>query len=117
MTTIRRRATIVALFAAPGLAKAQSAVPIRLLVNGTPGSISDILCRTLAEGLRDRLGRPIVPDNRSGGGGFASVLGARGQPADGSVLVQANIGVTALRRWSSAARRSTRMPSWRRSAT
>ena len=65
-------------------------------MNGTPGSISDILCRTLAEGLRDRLGRPIVPDNRSGAGGFASVLGVRGMPADGSVLVQANIGVTAL---------------------
>ncbi|WP_165982150.1 Bug family tripartite tricarboxylate transporter substrate binding protein [Dankookia rubra] len=91
-----RRATLSTLLAAPSLARAQTAAPIRLLVNGTPGSISDILCRSLAEGLRDRLGRPVVPDNRSGAGGFASVLGARGQPADGSVLVQANIGVTAL---------------------
>lgn len=94
--TLRRRAALAGLLAAPSLACGQTAAPIRLLVNGTPGSISDILCRTLAEGLRERLGRPIVPDNRSGAGGFASVLGARGQPADGSVLVQANIGVTAL---------------------
>jgi tripartite-type tricarboxylate transporter receptor subunit TctC len=96
VTPTGRRATLATLLAAPALVHAQMAPPIRLLVNGTPGSISDILCRTLAEGLRDRLGRPIVPDNRSGAGGFASVLGARGQPADGSVLVQANIGVTAL---------------------
>jgi tripartite-type tricarboxylate transporter receptor subunit TctC len=87
---------VVVLLAVPVVARAQPATPTRLLVNGTPGSISDILCRTLAEGLRDRLGRPIVPDNRSGAGGFASVLGTRGQPADGSVLAQANIGVTAL---------------------
>ncbi len=91
-----RRATLATLLAAPGLVRAQPAAPIRLLVNGTPGSISDILCRTLGDGLRERLGRPVVPDNRSGAGGFASVLGARGQPADGSLLVQANIGVTAL---------------------
>lgn len=91
-----RRAALVAMLAAPALARAQTAQPIRLLVNGTPGSISDILCRILAEGLRERLGRPVVPDNRSGAGGFASALGARGAPADGSVLIQANIGVTAL---------------------
>ncbi|WP_431269593.1 tripartite tricarboxylate transporter substrate-binding protein [Dankookia sp. P2] len=96
MSRMRRRNALAALLAAPGLARAQAGAPIRLLVNGTPGSISDILCRSLAEGLRERLGRPVVPDNRSGAGGFASVLGARGQPADGSVLVQANIGVTAL---------------------
>jgi tripartite-type tricarboxylate transporter receptor subunit TctC len=78
------------------VARAQPAAPIRLLVNGTPGSISDFLCRTLAEWLRDRLRRPVVPDNRSGAGGFASVLEVRGQPTDGSLLVQANIGVAAL---------------------
>ncbi|MDO9713336.1 tripartite tricarboxylate transporter substrate-binding protein [Paracraurococcus lichenis] len=91
-----RRAALAALLAAPALARAQGGQPIRLLVNGTPGSISDILCRTLGEALRERLGRPVVPDNRSGAGGFASALGARGAPADGSVLIQANIGVTAL---------------------
>ena len=93
---MRRRAALGAFLAVPGLARAQPGAPIRLLVNGTPGSIADILCRTVAEGLREGLGRPVVPDNRSGAGGFAAVLGARGQPADGSLLVQANIGITAL---------------------
>jgi tripartite-type tricarboxylate transporter receptor subunit TctC len=94
MTT--RRLALLALAAAPVLARAQSAPPLRILVNGTAGSSVDLLCRTLADGLRERLARPVVVDNRSGAGGFASALGARGAPADGSVLVQTNVGVSAL---------------------
>ena len=79
----------------PGLARAQDQ-PIRLIVNGTPGSATDLLMRTLGEGLSRRLGRPVIADNRAGAGGFASALAARGAPADGTVLIQANIGVAAL---------------------
>jgi tripartite-type tricarboxylate transporter receptor subunit TctC len=79
----------------PGLARAQDH-PIRLIVNGTPGSATDLLMRTLGEGLSRRLGRPVIADNRAGAGGFASALAARGAPADGSVLIHANIGVAAL---------------------
>lgn len=87
-----------ALLARPGAAaRAQgTGGPIRILVNGTPGSASDIMCRAIAEQLRERLGRPVVPDNRSGAGGFASALGVRGAPADGSVIIHTNVGVTAL---------------------
>ena len=90
---IARRTLLAALLAAPARA---DATPLRLLVNGTPGSISDILCRALGEALRGPLGRAVVPDNRSGAGGFAAALGLRGAPADGSVVAQLNIGVSAL---------------------
>lgn len=99
MAAFSRRPMVLGALAAPGLARAQglaTGAALRILVNGTPGSISDILCRTLAEGLKERLGRPVVADNRSGAGGFGTVIGARGQPADGSVIIQANIGVAAL---------------------
>lgn len=94
MTT--RRNTLLASLALPGLARAQGAAPLRILVNGTAGSSSDFLMRTIAEGLRERLGRTVVLDNRSGAGGFASALAARSAPADGSVLIHTNIGVSAL---------------------
>jgi tripartite-type tricarboxylate transporter receptor subunit TctC len=77
-------------------ALAQTAPVIRLLIGGSAGSVADLLCRAVADGLRDRLGRPVVPDNRVGAGGFAAPLAARGAPADGSVLVQVNLGVAAL---------------------
>ena len=96
MNNVTRRALGLVALATPGLARAQAGAPIRILVNGTPGSISDLLCRTIGEGLREGLGRPVVPDNRSGAGGFASALGVRGAPADGSVIIHTNIGVSAL---------------------
>jgi hypothetical protein len=78
------------------VARAQNAPPLRILVNGSAGSSVDLLCRTLADGLRERLARAVVVDNRVGAGGFASAMGVRGAPADGSVLIQTNIGVSAL---------------------
>lgn len=90
-----RRAVLLAGLAVPALAHAQMP-PVRLLVNGTPGSVSDAFVRALAEPLRERLRRPVIIDNRSGAGGFASALGGRGQPADGSVLLHVPIGVAAL---------------------
>ena len=92
---ILRRQLLATPLVLPGLARAQDQ-PIRLIVNGTAGSATDILMRTLGEGLAKRLGRTVIADNRAGAGGFASALAARGAPADGSVLIQANIGVAAL---------------------
>ncbi len=96
MPLFTRRALGLVALAAPGIARAQNAPPLRILVNGSAGSSVDLLCRTLADGLRERLGRAIVVDNRAGAGGFASAMGVRGAPADGSVLIQTNIGVSAL---------------------
>jgi tripartite-type tricarboxylate transporter receptor subunit TctC len=92
---LTRRLLLALPLTMPGLALAQDQ-PIRLVVNGTAGSATDLLMRTLGEGLSHRLGRPVIADNRAGAGGFASALAARGAPADGSVLIQANIGVAAL---------------------
>ena len=41
--------------------------PIRVLTTTSPGGISDVFMRALGEKLRDRLGRPIVIENRPGG--------------------------------------------------
>ena len=41
--------------------------PIRVIVTTSPGGISDVFMRALGEKLRERLGHPIVVENRPGG--------------------------------------------------
>ena len=48
--------------------------PIRVLTTTSPGGISDVFMRALAEKLGPRLGRPIVIENRPGG---MQMIGAR----------------------------------------
>src|ERR1700729_512266 len=48
--------------------------PIRALTTTSAGGISDVFMRALGEKLRERLGQPIVVENRPGG---AQMVGAR----------------------------------------
>jgi tripartite-type tricarboxylate transporter receptor subunit TctC len=75
-----------ALAAAPRWARAQPAWPdrpVRFVIGGSAGGVSDILLRILENRLRESLGQPIVLDPRAGAGGMVGAeLIARG-PADG----------------------------------
>jgi tripartite-type tricarboxylate transporter receptor subunit TctC len=60
--------------------------PIRVIVTTSPGGISDIFVRALAEPLHQRLGQPLVIENRAGGN---MIIGARAcaeAPPDGYTL-------------------------------
>ncbi|MGV3570552.1 MAG: Bug family tripartite tricarboxylate transporter substrate binding protein [Ramlibacter sp.] len=79
--------------AAPALtAFAQSAPdypskPLRLIITYTPGGVSDITGRVIAQKLEAALGQPVVVENRAGaGGGLGMQLAARSKP-DGYTLV------------------------------
>ena len=74
-------ATLVALAAAVCAAAAQGSSygswptrPIRVLTTTSPGGISDVFMRALADKLGPRLGRPLVIENRPGG---LQMVGAR----------------------------------------
>lgn len=72
MTIARRTLLAAPLLAAPRIAAAQAwpARPIRWIVNFPPGGAADILSRTLGEHVGNRLGQPIVIENRPGAGGM-----------------------------------------------
>jgi tripartite-type tricarboxylate transporter receptor subunit TctC len=59
---------------APASAQDWPTRPIRVLTTTSPGGISDVFMRALADKLGPRLGQPIVVENRPGG---MQMLGAR----------------------------------------
>lgn len=86
---MRRRIALTALALWPGLTYAQSypSRPIRLIIPYPPGGGTDALARPWAERMRQRLGQPLVIENR---GGAATNIGmelvARAAP-DGQTLI------------------------------
>ena len=66
---LRSIVTVLSLAAASLAAHAQDwpTRPIRALTTTSPGGISDVFMRALGEKLRERLGHPIVIENRPGG--------------------------------------------------
>ena len=64
---------------------------VKLYVGFAPGGQSDILARILADKLKDRIGRPVVVENRTGAAGRLAVETVKTSPPDGSALVLANI--------------------------
>lgn len=91
---LRRRDALLATLAgiaAPSVALASDAQwpnrPVRLVVPFPPGGGSDAVARILSAELAERLGQPVVIDNRPGGAGTVGVSYALNQPADGYTLI------------------------------
>ena len=83
-----------------GAARSQGAAwpskPLRIIVPGTPGGVTDIRARWLADRLASALGQPVVVENRGGAGGnLGTVAGARSAP-DGYTLVIVHIGTMTI---------------------
>jgi len=73
----------------PAQADSFPSKPIKLMVGYTPGGTTDILARVVAHRLSEKLGQPVVVDNRPGAaGGIASEITARAAP-DGYTLLMA----------------------------
>ena len=81
-----------------GVASAQDypSRPVRVLVPFPPGGAPDLVGRTLANRLSERLGQPFVIENRSGAGGNIAVEAAAKSAADGYTLLATSDGPLAI---------------------
>ena len=61
--------------------------PIRLVYPWGPGGVTDDLARTLAEGLKQRLGQPVVIDYKPGATTIVAASHVARAPADGYTLL------------------------------
>lgn len=78
--------------ASPVLAQDWPRQAITIIVPFAPGGSADTLGRVLAQGLTERLGQPVVVDNRGGAGGTIGARRAAQAAPNGYTLVISGIG-------------------------
>ena len=65
---------------------AQSQQPVKILVGFPAGGGTDAIARTLAERLKDELGRPVIVENKPGAGGQLAAHALKAAAPDGSTF-------------------------------
>jgi tripartite-type tricarboxylate transporter receptor subunit TctC len=95
----RTLAAAAAALALPGLARAQGAWPngpVRIVVPFAPGGSTDLAARLVADGLSQRIGVPVLVENRPGAGATTGSQVVADAAPDGQTLVMSNIASHAI---------------------
>ena len=93
MTIPRRRflqlagSAALAATSQPAGAQAYPSRPITVMVFVGAGGAPDIIARLIGQGLSQRLGQPVIVENRPGGGGNLALQAVARAPADGHTLL------------------------------
>ena len=103
MTSYRRRWILIAaaacVAAASGTVDAQPAYPSRVITLVVPypaGGSADVLARAIGQRLSERLGQPVVVDNRGGAGTAIGARYAARAAADGYTLLLGTVSSQAI---------------------
>lgn len=80
----------------PAAAQSYPNRPLRILVPFPPGSVTDIVARTLAGKLTAQLGQQVVVDARAGGSGVLAFELAKAAPPDGYTQLMVGFSTIAL---------------------
>jgi tripartite-type tricarboxylate transporter receptor subunit TctC len=84
---VRLAAALLALCSLGALAQAPTNIPLKLIVPFTPGTGIDMVARTVAPRLGEKLHRPVVVENRAGASGNIGTEAVVRAPADGNTLL------------------------------
>lgn len=82
--------------AAPVLAQSFPDRPVTVVVPFPPGGASDSTARLLLPKMQEKLGQPVVVDNRPGANGATGAQHVKNAAADGYTLLVGSIGVFAI---------------------
>ena len=88
---------VLATFVLAAAAQPYPARGIRLIVDTSPGGLTDLLARLTAEALTARLGQPVVVENKPGASGNVAADLLIRSPADGYTLMVAAAGNLAVK--------------------
>ena len=86
----------VSFAAAPACAQTWPDRPLKFVVAAPAGSSIDVLARIIGDKLKDRLGQPIIVDNRPAAGGTAATDLVAKSPPDGYTMVMSFNGPLAF---------------------
>lgn len=85
-------ATTLALGSTAALAQAYPAKPIRIVVPFPAGGTSDVLARLIGVKMSEKLGQPVVVENKAGNAGNLGADAVAKSPADGYTFVLMDVG-------------------------
>ena len=87
---------VAASVVSPAIAETWPTRPIRFIVPFAPGGGGDVVGRIIGQRMSEQLGKPLIIDNRAGGGGtLGCELAAKAAP-DGYTLLLGNVGPIAV---------------------
>ena len=80
---------------APALAQVWPSRPVNMVVPFTAGTTSDVIARSLAQELHQKLGQPFIIENKGGAGGNIGAMNVARANADGYTILFATTGQAA----------------------